>query len=818
MIRGYLVNTGRFVLGFVVSVAAFGTLGACGGRYQLGEDESAGGKAGGGGGPGTGGSGGDGVGGATGGTGGKAGGGGGPAGGTGGDAMTGGSGGDAMTGGTGNVGGEPSGFVSQITAQNNQLDLLLMIDNSISMGEKQKLLADALPFLMQRLTTPNCVDENGAPLGAVSDELGACEEGLPEFAPVRDIHVGVITSSLGDHGSGDICSEASATADTRYNDRAELLPTVRSGLTSTGDLGFLAWDPGGTGTPAGYTDSAEFAGAVADHVLAATERGCGFEASLESWYRFLIDPEPVSSLAYGDTGIGAQVSIRGPVNQTVLAQRAAFLRPNSRVAIVMLTDENDCSILDENGTQGWLVPFKGGVTFNNWRMPRSTSACAEDPNSPDCQPCGITDDPACTSGGTSLTTAEDSPNLRCYRQKQRFGIDLLYPTNRYVQALTSPTIDPRFLGHVVSNPLFTHGARDPGSVVLMGIVGVPWQDLATESALGDGALTYLTASELAANGRWDMILGDAVTPPTDPLMIEAVDPRTAGAPHPLLGATGAVVDPDDASGWNPINGREVRVPPNDRYDLQFACIFPLAEPVACTMENEGACDCNIDEYARNSPVCDWQAGQNAGVQVYAHAYPGVRHLEVLRELGDSAVTTSICPKEVSNLDLPRGASHGYQPNMSALVERMKGWFGQLCLPRLFDVDAEGRIDCRVAEASLNACDCSAPGRTPATSADVATIEQELEATGVCGGGSGISCASLCACELAQLEGDALETCQNQTTDPGDLYGFCYVDPAAGAGNPALVQGCRAEQQRRLRFLGVNVPAADKLTMIVCDAE
>src|SRR5688572_25444305 len=94
MIRGHVVKTGRFALGFVVSVAAFGTLGACGGRYELGEDESAGGKAGAGGGPMTGGTGGDGVGG----TGGD---------GAGGDSVGGTTGGTESAG-TGGVGGDPA--------------------------------------------------------------------------------------------------------------------------------------------------------------------------------------------------------------------------------------------------------------------------------------------------------------------------------------------------------------------------------------------------------------------------------------------------------------------------------------------------------------------------------------------------------------------------------------------------------------------------------------------------------------------------------------------------------------------------------------
>jgi hypothetical protein len=757
MIRGYLVNTARYALGFVVSISAAGSLGACGGRYELGETEGKGGSGGGKGG--TSGSGGTGV-------LGKAGNGGSPAAGTAGDGVggttgggVGGTAGDGV-GGTGNVGGEASGTVSQINTRTNKLDLLLMVDNSNSMAAKQAHLTDAIYYLIRRLTMPECVDATGKQLGTFSDELGVCEEGTPEFPPVDDIHIGVISSSLGDHGSGDFCSPESNDDARPLDDRAMLLGSVRSGIVADQPYGFLTWDPGGGTTTPGVTDPATLAEAIADHVRSAGERGCGYEASLESWYRFLIDPEPVSAMAND-----GNVSVRGAVNAELLAQRAAFLRPDSRVAIVMLTDENDCSILDEEGTQGWLVPYKGGVPVNQWRMPRATPACATDPNSPDCGPC-LASGPGCEE--PLLSIQEDAMNLRCYQQKQRFGVDLLYPTSRYVEALTSPTVDPRATGNRVPNPLFASGQRDPSGVVLMGILGVPWQDLATDDALAGGSLAYRNSLELVADGRWEMILGEGLTPPTDPLMIESIDPRPPGKPHPILGEAGAIV-------------------PN--------------------------------ESAKNSPICEYEAPDSYGLQQYTMAYPSVRQLEVLRELGALGVTTSICPNDVFLEDiLDQGPGQGYRPSMVALVDRMKGWFGDLCLPDPFEVDDAGRLECRILEASFGSCDCSVPGRSPATAADVTAIVNRLENEIQCGPPTANDCASVCACELTQFEGDDLETCQNDLADPRNLNGFCYVDPAADAGNPELVAGCPETQKQKMRFLGEDVPAPGTLAMIVCDPE
>src|SRR6185295_9118538 len=110
-----------------------------------------------------------------------------------------------------------------------------------------------------------------------------------------------------------------------------------------------------------------------DMIGAVGEHGCGYEASLESWYRFLIDPEPPANVTRaGDVTVRSSkltVNADGSTgacvgcDEALLAQRKAFLRPDSLVAIVMLSDENDCSIRDDQ--VGWFVGANG-------RMPLST--------------------------------------------------------------------------------------------------------------------------------------------------------------------------------------------------------------------------------------------------------------------------------------------------------------------------------------------------------------------------------------------------------------------------------------------------------------
>jgi hypothetical protein len=741
----------------------------------------------------------------------------------------------ASKGGGAGAGNPTNYFIGEIRQSGrDKLDLLVMVDNSLSMAEKQRYLAETIPVLLSRLVTPVCVDWSGQVSGGTSP----CGPGsVPEFRPLEDIHLGVITSSLGDHGSGDLCAESMALEDETPDDRAELIPSTRTGLPSWNGAGFLVWDPRDGGAepphdPPGYGSPlagnpgtlSDLTSAFMSHVTAAGDGGCGHEAQLESWYRFLVDPEPVTSM----TNEGG-FSVRGPVNQVLLEQRDSFLRRDSLLAIVMLTDENDCSFLDEEGTQGWLAMYTGGSS-NSWRMPRATSACA-DPNSVGCAPCSAASaDPACAAG-QNLTAEEDHPNLRCYRMKERFGIDLKYPVKRYVDALTSTTIDPRSTGQLVQNPIFAPGAngearRDTTDVIVLGIVGVPWQDIATDgsvagkvnSLLDSRDIQYMTAAELEENGRWDLILGDGDgSEPGDPFMVESVDPRPAGTPHPFLpGVT--ITEPGGSI--NAVNGTEQAVPPGQRFDLQFACTFPLESPVPCTMQNARACACNAQEAAQQSPLCEYDMPNSDGIQVRDKAYPSIRELELLRELRSSAVVASVCPKNV----IPEGGgpeldpNYGYNPAVSALVELIKESVATRCLPRSL-IATEGRVACSVIEVALpSGGPCAAcgvtPGRLEITSEGLdAAIHEQMSNLSICGPGASLPCDEFCACELQQFQGDELYDCQNESDVSSDVPGFCYLDEENAA--PELLAACPVGSKRILRFLGPATPKPSSYLFIAC---
>jgi hypothetical protein len=563
-------------------------------------------------------------------------------------------GGGGGTGAAGGAGGVPG------LDQTDKIDLLFVIDNSISMADKQAIFTSTVPRLVQRLVAPRCLDFGGKPTGQVAP----CPAGAtPEFTPITDLHVGVVSSSLGSYG-GNVCGD---NPEPPLNDRARLLPTVRTGLVSHKGLGFLAWQSGG--------DPGALIGDVAQHVQAAGETGCGFEAPLEAWYRFLVDPDPHQDVSSTD---GFQQVVSG-IDSVVLEQRKQFLRPDSVVAIVMLSDENDCSIVAENGFVG---SYLTKIDLSHV-VARGTSQCGANPNDPCCRSCAAAPTPGCPDTDPECDKLpdpqSDKVNLRCWQQKRRYGIDFLYPTARYVNALRNQLLcsekwdlDPSGCSPqaLVPNPLFsdltgkgTAAGRSSELIFLAAIVGVPWQDLATPATLNDpNALEYSTASDLHAQGRWDWITGDSVNPPDDPLMVESPQPRSGM--HPL----DSKLNPQPPSSTelaNPANGHEWNAHQSVHGDLQYACIFPLDPPRDC-LNATGGCDCqSASVFQGNSPLCQ-SGGTYSTLQVYAKAYPGLRQLEVLRDFGDNAIPASICPKITD----PGSPSYGYAPAGDALIRAM----------------------------------------------------------------------------------------------------------------------------------------------------
>ncbi len=654
----------------------------------------------------------------------------------------------------------------------DKIDLLFVIDNSASMEDKQKVLAAAVPNLVTRLVTPRCVQD-----GDVKPRVGGeCPAGsTEEFQPVQDIHVAVITSSLGAFGNSGVCDEVKTP---EKNQKAH--PRTTNGKN------FLSW-----GSRVAASDAGEKVGDLSvpfeKLVREVGENGCGYEATMEAWYRFLVDPEPPAGFTNCTEKAGCKSQ---GVDEVVLAARKAFLRPDSLVAIIQLGDENDCSVRD--------TAYGAYAIANGLRDPKQ----------------------------------DDHANTRCYETQRRFGYDFLWDTERYVNGLTAMSVDKRS-GGTAPNPLLTDVnnpgySRDLGIVFLGAIVGLPYQDIAAQDK---GAFRYLSAKELREQGRWDLMLGDpkASPPrlPSDPFMRETWDRRDQSRPQD--GSALAGLSPNAADNALNRGDRDITFADDadvhGHADLQFACVFDLKAPFD---------ECTEKEKSAQEKLCEMVDGTLK--QVRAKAYPGTRFLEVLKGFAtklrdmtpegkgeNNAVVGSICPKSYATGDVTQD-DYGYNPAVNAIVDRLKDALSAACLARPLDVGMAGGLPCSVVEvgSAQDGCDCSVAGRIPAAGTVKEAVFKDLRAKGRCGGAGLPSCddAGFCLCGLEALDKDSACATDPADDDTGMPPGWCYVDPANGFGASEVLEKlkCSGGARQSLRIVGKDTPRKGATTFISCNLQ
>ncbi len=573
-------------------------------------------------------------------------------------------GGEVVTIGSAKLGAdelEGDGFTGPRITKASKIDILLAVDDSPAMESKQDLLARSLRALIDRV------------------------------GPSRDIHLGVVRSSLGGFG-GDVCGNGPS-----VNTRALLATSAATG-------------PSGVLSTAASPDVDTFIANAEGLVRATGGAGCGFEAQLESVYQFLAAPEPGVRIlldgsmraSYGnvvvDGGVGSFDGRPSTRDIDVLRQRAAFLRPDSLLVVLMLTDEDDSSVdpfaIDGQGWAftnktfpGSLIVRDGGEA-DGTTAARATTKCATDPGHPDCTSCGfkaqcnaadptcqrIKQDPNCTKSGLEGKSgpaydgyygpSEDPLNVRFHRMKERFGVDPQYPLARYVRAFTAARVPSRSQEHPLGpgnttdggvgkfepydvdargclNPIFaTNLPQDETSELCQLTPGVRSPELVMFGLLG-GAPRELADTDTP---NWVALVG--ADPDRydytgiDPHMVPSVVPR-AGLPAPT----------DPAS--DPVHGREWDTRGGD---LQFACTFDLPEPRTC-VDGDASCDCKGAASSQSPPIC----AANQTDQIRGKAYPTPRELRVAKALGSQAVIGSVCAST------PETA---YKPFMERLAARM----------------------------------------------------------------------------------------------------------------------------------------------------
>src|SRR5450432_3798343 len=118
------------------------------------------------------------------------------------------------------------------------------------MADKQEIVALAIPDLVSRLVDPVCVDPVTRAQVGLRSPSGTCATGVVDFVPVQDIHIGIITSSLGGHGTTGVCDQPDSRKTLPHNDdKGHLLNRDKTdaAVATMGGKAFLNWNPTGGG-------------------------------------------------------------------------------------------------------------------------------------------------------------------------------------------------------------------------------------------------------------------------------------------------------------------------------------------------------------------------------------------------------------------------------------------------------------------------------------------------------------------------------------------------------------------------------------------
>jgi hypothetical protein len=237
----------------------------------------------------------------------------------------------------------------------DQVDLVFVIDSSGSMSEEQVKLNAQLPRLVQALTSG---DLDGVPNA----------DGQPDFHPVGSLRLGVVSVDLGANGvtgvrscgsnsydltAMDVNAQGADSIDRPFGDDGLLLNSTAVAVSGV-------WAPGALGGLLGAMPTQSIAprpecaltlprvleyptGGTPQQIAAEFScmaelgsNGCSVEQQLESMWKAFA-PSTDHSFSRGSGGQGLPAGLN-----------AGFLRPEAILAVILVSDEEDCSSPDSS--------------------------------------------------------------------------------------------------------------------------------------------------------------------------------------------------------------------------------------------------------------------------------------------------------------------------------------------------------------------------------------------------------------------------------------------------------------------------------------
>lgn len=246
-----------------------------------------------------------------------------------------------------------------------KLDILVVIDNSGSMGEEQRNLTDSFPLLVKGLDEAGVdwrlavtTSDNGNPW--CPPELTTPESGQFVFSSCKS-RLGDFLFHNGDVNVQDLACNNVCNLD---DEQLQALPTTTDDDPQAKSRPWLQREGGQLNLPLGVD-----AGEALRCLVPMGINGCGFEQQLESM-----------RIALARTTV-------------VNAPEAGFLRDDASLLVLLITDEVDCSVrpeweeavFDANGNKAfWTDPNSGfptsGLCWN------AGVECTGDPSDKDCVP------------------------------------------------------------------------------------------------------------------------------------------------------------------------------------------------------------------------------------------------------------------------------------------------------------------------------------------------------------------------------------------------------------------------------------------------